>query len=255
MADKPITNHAASHRAPDRYIVGQLAQLAEFVSKPLAFVHEDHLQLPQHIVSSFSESLFFQAPINRAISRTLALSKLPFSKELRGNLEANEEMKTVVFLLNSDLAVIMDLARHCAAVQLFPQLRSCVARPQRESIAATLGSDVFLFSMREAVAFYPSLAERSGAFRLADLEQVGEEASEISDQSTSAQSSGPISQLVWEGLATLIAFTRRIDPACAKLLGLRFPEAPETCESAKLEVTEKQAKEIKALINRRELRW
>lgn len=255
MVEASITNHATSQRATDRHMVGQLAQLAEFVSKPLAFVHDDHIQLPRHVVRSLSGPLCFQGPINRAISRTLALSQLPFSQELRGKLETNEEMKTVVFLLNSDLALIMDLARHCAAVQLFPQLRSCVVRQQREIIEAMLGPGVFMFSMREALAFYPSLPERSQALRLADLEMTGENAPEISDQPASRQSTGPISHLVWEGLATLIAFTRLIDPACAKLLSLRFPKAPDTCESAKLEVTEKQAKEIKALIKRRKLRW
>lgn len=240
----------------NRKTFGQLAQVAAYVARPLEFVHDDHVDLPPlqaQAIRSLAGKTFFRGPINRAASHSLGLSKLSYSADFPARLESEDDLKITFKLLQSEQGVILDLARACAAVQLYPQIRACVLKAQRKHIEAVVGAVAFMTAIRETHMFYPSLPDRSRAVKLDSMRERNSGA--IDDGAGKPTGSdGSIHQIVSQGLATLIAFAGRTDHGCGSFLALRFPKLVPSDQPA-TELTDSQAAEIKILLNRRGLTW
>ncbi|MEO9530042.1 hypothetical protein [Roseibium sp.] len=249
----------------ERRTIGQLAHLAACLARPLDFLHEDHLSLPPLdavALRRLAGQPPFRGPLNRAVSKNLGLPELSFGQELANKLETNEDTQIAVRLLQIDPALVLDFARHCAAVQLFPQIRSCVLKSQRKRIEDVLGKDAFLAAVRETPAFYPGLPERSRAVRLSDVFATETSASSPPEAETEAgaeaaapASPADIHPAIREGLATLVAFVRSADRGCASLFSWRFPRSTAG-EHIKAQVlSAEQSSELKMLLKHRGLTW
>jgi len=243
---------------PDRTTIAQLARLTARLAHPLEFVHDDHLTLPPldaKAVRRLARQPGFRRPLNRAASRSLGLPALSLPRDLASRLQTEEDLKIALNLLQCDRAVLLDCARHCAAIQLYPQVRACVLKAQRKRIEAILGSDAFLTAVRETPVFCPSLPERSSTVRLDNFLTEDEPWEEDATPPAREEATDTIHPLVWEGLATLIAFTRRADRGCATLFALRFPKPGTDDHTAAGAVTDEQAAELKPLLRKRGLTW
>ena len=245
---------------PDQKILGELAQLAAYFVRPLEFVHDDHLSmLPIHAaaIHRLNALASFRGPLNRAASQALGFSKLSLSQGFAARLHSEDDLKLAVTLLQSERPVILALARSCAAVQLFPQIRLCVLKSQRNSMEAILGTDEFIAAVREAPVFYPCLPERSASVQLGRYLDHDDGAAEqdADEAETRRESADIVHPIVWEGLGTLTAFIRRADTACATLFSMLFPKAPANSGPAIVAMTDAQVRELKILLNRRGLTW
>ena len=244
----------------DSTTIGALAGIAAYITKPLDFVHDDHLALPPldgPALKRLNADASFRAPLNRAAALTLGLSSLAFSPDLAVRARTESDLKIALGLLGSDRAGLLDLARSCAAVQLFPQIRSCVLKSQRRAMEAILGEAAFTAAVRESAVFYPLLAERSRSFELTgQLDSDDPQArAAIDGAETPRPREDAIHPIVWEGLATVLAFVRRVEGGCATLLSLRFPKPALGGSSALAPLTDQHAAEFRLLLKRRGMKW
>ncbi|EHS51855.1 hypothetical protein PDO_5011 [Rhizobium sp. PDO1-076] len=246
----------------NRDTAAQIARMAECVIRPLEFVHDDYLSHSPLDGQAFKKLAAFPAfctPLNQAFSRNLGLKQLSFSKDFLRELDENVALKITLRLLQYETAEIVTLARHCAAIQLFPQIRLCVLKSKRKKAETILGSDAFLTAMREAQAFYPCLAERSRAFQLDEVLRPNsdQEGYENPDRETSHGAAQNAHPTIWEGLKTFIAFARRADPGCATLFSLRFQNPMTTAglTSTAPTLTDMQAAELTTFFRNRGVPW
>jgi hypothetical protein len=244
--------------APVRSKVIRLAQLASYMVRPLDYVHNDHLLLPTldaQALRTLTKRAAFRTPFDRTLSESLGLSTLRVARDISTRLDTDEDLNITLALLQSKQAMVLNLAGHCAAIQLFAQIRSCVLKSQRQRLERILGSGAFLAALRQSEVFFPCLSERS---RQTDLDSyLNDEILTDGSHGSSTQSSDnraeSVHPVLWEGLATLIAFARRADKGCAKILALRFPKPSVNIDN--VEITAPQAQELKTLLRRRGLAW
>ncbi len=246
-------------QASNRENLARLAQLADFFVRPLEFMHDDHLSelgLGTENIRNLAQHPAFCKPLNRAVISSLGLSKLSFSHDLADRIEADDSLKITLALLRSDQETLISLVKYCTAVQLYPQIRTCVMKSRRKHLAGILGQEAFLTAMRESSVFFPSLVARSKGVQLESYMEESEAATH-NFLDLFSLTNFTLHTLLWEGGATLIAFARKADEACAKLFELRFPNRPEESSVARSEnlLDSSQTEELKKLLIYRGFTW
>ncbi|KZM47399.1 hypothetical protein [Labrenzia sp. OB1] len=240
----------------DFQIFAQLARTATCVMNPLRFIHDDHVELASldsKAVRQLASCSTFERPLNRALSKKLLLRNSFLSPGLSERLKTDEDLKTALHLLHCEGPVFHRLAKTCTAVQLYPQIKSCVLKSCRKQMETILGPDAFLTSLRETRSFYPSLPKRSEEVRLKPyLDGKDAQIKMQKQRDDAADEPGPdIHPLVWEGLTTLILFAERVDKGWGKLLALRLPKPPNNINLTQQSLSDAQATELKSLLKHR----
>lgn len=233
---------------PDPMSMARMTRLAACLSRPLEFVHDDHLSLSPldaGALRRLSATHAFRRPMNRAVRESLGLSSLSLPDDLPDRLSDQQsdedDLPLSLQLALGDLSQTTDLLQHCAATQLFPQIRACVLKSQRKQIEDLVTPAAFVGAIRQAQAFYPALAERSRGIRLEDL--LGQDTND------------GLHPVLAQGLATLLAFVKRSDRSLAALLALRFPRLPGSKPGDITPLNDAQSAELKRLITQRGLTW
>ncbi|PTW56649.1 hypothetical protein C8N35_111112 [Breoghania corrubedonensis] len=226
-----------SHKA-----LGELALVASHITRPLSHFHEDHLglnPLNADTLKKIASVRSFQAPLNLALARHLGLTDLAIEPGLARDLAERPDAKLVIGFLKLDPGALLDISKYCAAAQLYPQIRRCVLKSNRQKAQAILGSEAFVIALREVPVFFPHLPSRSANVRLdSELEKA-------------PQSDAMPHALVMEGMKTLMAFARATNRTLATLLGFRFPEAVRRQFHTGETISEVQIAELKTLLAHR----
>ena len=240
----------------DVQILAHLARTAACVLHPLCFIHDDHAKLnllDANAVRQLASYGTFKRPINQALSKRLSLQNLSLSPGWSERLKTDEDLKTAVHLLHCEGSVFYRFAKFCTAVQLYPQIKSCVLKSHRKQMETILGAEAFLASIRETRTFFPSLPKRSEAVLLKPhLDGLDAQIKSEKEIGSAVGEPGPaVHLLVWEGFTTLISFATRVDEVCGKLLALRLPIPPNDISLSQKSLSDTQVTELKTLLKRR----
>ena len=246
--------------AENERILAQLGSIAARIVRPLDFVHDDHVAIPPmgpSEIRRFAAHPQFEAPINGLLSEKLGLRDLSLTPLVRAAANNEADSETVLALLFADMPALLELARRCAAIQLFPQIRNCILKAHRKRTEMIIGQSAFFASLRGAGTFYRYLPERSGNLTLDDVLTACVPTEEGIDEMGGNRtcSSEPIHPIVWEGMSSLLAYIRKVNASCARLFALRLPKPAMMHKADVLEMSDAQFAEMRLFLRREQIKW
>lgn len=234
--------------------VTKLARLAMLMARPLDHIHDDHVRLTGLDVSTVRRLCRyprFRGPLNRAVAQDLGIADMSVSEGLGERSDRQEDLRVLLALLQCPLSNLLEIAKHCSAIQYSPLIRSCVAKSQRKPLEAIFGKGACLAALREASTYYPSLASRSCT--RSDDYSSGLQAQR--DPGDLGGGAGSVHPYIRRGIATILVFAMQTDSNCGRLLAVRLPRSTDEEDLDAMPVTEGQAAELRVLFGRGGLVW
>ena|GEM_PF-2420985 len=200
--------------ALDMKAMGLAARLASTILNPVGYVDETRCgvgPLPPSVVKRIAADRSFGRPINRALSKELALDAINFDPALFERLPVNLRSRLALKLVTASAQDVATAALLTATCVLHRRVIGLVMKADRSRFVSVVGEAAFEVATREVPILHSSLAE---------LDKT--------DGVWTACLDGDQAQmqllLMRFGLQVLAAFIDAVEPDLTQLFVLRYPE-------------------------------